>query len=386
SVAKLLIVGSQNAVDKGFGVRKEVIAQFPGLALRANRYFAILHTVITIAVVIVAAFAILEAWGVDASAWIASTTGRRVLGSFISSAFVIAVGVVFWELVSSVIERYLARGEEGEGKLSARAKTLLPLLRNALLVVISTIVGFIVLSEIGVNIGPLLAGAGVIGLAIGFGAQTLVKDVITGIFILAEDQFRVGDVVRVNDKSGLVEQITIRTIRLRDLGGNVHMIPFNSVDMVENMTKDFSRYVFDIGIAYKEDVDEVIDILRDLGEEMQADDYYGPLINKPIEIMGLDQFADSAVIIRARLTTKPIKQWEVGREFNRRMKRKFDELGIEIPFPQQTIYFGEDGSGEAPSGYIELREGSDKKRNNTPARAARRPRTDGVDNVADDGE
>ena len=386
SVAKLLIVGSQNAVDKGFGVRKEVIAQFPGLALRANRYFAILHTVITIAVVIVAAFAILEAWGVDASAWIASTTGRRVLGSFISSAFVIAVGVVFWELVSSVIERYLARGEEGEGKLSARAKTLLPLLRNALLVVISTIVGFIVLSEIGVNIGPLLAGAGVIGLAIGFGAQTLVKDVITGIFILAEDQFRVGDVVRVNDKSGLVEQITIRTIRLRDLGGNVHMIPFNSVDMVENMTKDFSRYVFDIGIAYKEDVDEVIDILRDLGEEMQADDYYGPLINKPIEIMGLDQFADSAVIIRARLTTQPIKQWEVGREFNRRMKRKFDELGIEIPFPQQTIYFGEDGSGEARSGYIELREGYDKKRNNTPARAARRPRTDGVDNVADDGE
>ena len=386
SVAKLLIVGSQNAVDKGFGVRKEVIAQFPGLALRANRYFAILHTVITIAVVIVAAFAILEAWGVDASAWIASTTGRRVLGSFISSAFVIAVGVVFWELVSSVIERYLARGEEGEGKLSARAKTLLPLLRNALLVVISTIVGFIVLSEIGVNIGPLLAGAGVIGLAIGFGAQTLVKDVITGIFILAEDQFRVGDVVRVNDKSGLVEQITIRTIRLRDLGGNVHMIPFNSVDMVENMTKDFSRYVFDIGIAYKEDVDEVIDILRDLGEEMQADDHYGPLINKPIEIMGLDQFADSAVIIRARLTTQPIKQWEVGREFNRRMKRKFDELGIEIPFPQQTIYFGEDVSGEAPSGYIELREGSEKKRNDTPARAARRPRTDGVDNVADDGE
>ena len=241
----------------------------------------------------------------------------------------------------------------------------------------------------GLNIQPLpalLAGAGVIGLAVGFGAQTLVKDVITGVFILAEDQFRVGDVVRVNDKSGLVEEITIRTIRLRDLGGNVHMIPFSSVEMVENMTKDFSRYVFDVGIAYREDVDEVIDVLRDLGAEMQADDYYGPLINQPIEIMGLDQFADSAVIIRARLTTKPIKQWEVGREFNRRMKRMFDELGIEIPFPHQTIYFGEDKSGDAPSGYIELREGRDRKPAEAPARIDRPARTDSIDNVADDGE
>ena len=131
----------------------------------------------------------------------------------------IVIAVVFWEMVSSVIERYLARSEDGEVELSARAKTLLPLLRKALLVVVSTIVGFIVLSEIGVNIGPLLAGAGVIGLAVGFGSQTLVKDVITGVFILAEDQFAVGDVVRVNGKSGLVEEITIRTIRLRDLGG-----------------------------------------------------------------------------------------------------------------------------------------------------------------------
>ena len=384
--AKLLIIGSQHAVNKGFGVRQETIARFPGLAQRANRYFAILHTVIMFSVAVVAVFAIFEAWGVDSFAWIGTNTGRRIVGSVISSGFIIVIAIVFWEMVSSIIERYLARGEDGEVELSARAKTLLPLLRKALLVVVSTIVGFIVLSEIGVNIGPLLAGAGVVGLAVGFGAQTLVKDVITGVFILAEDQFRVGDVVRVNDKSGLVEEITIRTIRLRDLGGNVHMIPFSSVEMVENMTKDFSRYVFDVGIAYREDVDEVIDVLRDLGAEMQADDYYGPLINQPIEIMGLDHFADSAVIIRARLTTKPIKQWEVGREFNRRMKRMFDELGIEIPFPHQTIYFGEDKSGDAPSGYIELREGRDRKPAEAPARFDRPARTDSIDNVADDGE
>ena len=324
--------------------------------------------------------------GLESAPWVGPDTGRRIVGSAVSSLFVIVIAVVFWEMVSSVIERYLARSEDGEVELSARAKTLLPLLRKALLVVVSTIVGFIVLSEIGVNIGPLLAGAGVIGLAVGFGSQTLVKDVITGVFILAEDQFAVGDVVRVNGKSGLVEEITIRTIRLRDLGGNVHMIPFSSVEMVENMTKDFSRYVFDVGIAYREDVDEVIDVLRDLGDELQEDEYYGPLINKPIEIMGLDQFADSAVIVRARLTTKPIKQWEVGREFNRRMKRKFDELGIEIPFPHQTIYFGEDKSGDAPPGYIEIRNRRENKKEGAPKRPERPARTDRVDNVEDDGE
>jgi small-conductance mechanosensitive channel len=337
------------------------------------------------AILFVAVFATLEAWGVDSFGWIGTDTGRRIIGSIVSSAFVIAIAVIFWEMVSSAIERYLARSADGEVKLSARAKTLLPLLRKVLLIVVSTIVVLIILSEIGVNIGPLLAGAGVLGLAIGFGAQTLVKDVITGVFILAEDQFAVGDVVRVNDKAGSVEEITIRTIRIRDLGGNVHMIPFSSVGMVENMTKDFSRYVFDVGIAYRESVDDVIDVLRELGAEMEADDYYGKLINKPIEIMGLDKFADSAVIVRARLTTKPIKQWEVGREFNRRMKRRFDELGIEIPFPHQTIYFGEEKGGGAPPAYIET---GQKRAQPDPAPATspdRPARTDRVDIVSDDG-
>lgn len=382
--AKLLIIGSRHAVDKGFGLRPELMDKYPGLAARANRYFAILHMVITAAILIVAVFATLEAWGVDSFGWIGTDTGRRVIGSIVSSLFVIVIAIILWEMVSSAIERYLARSANGELELSARAKTLLPLLQKALLVVVSTIVGFIVLSEIGVNIGPLLAGAGVVGLAIGFGSQTLVKDVITGVFILAEDQFAVGDVVRVNDKAGLVEEITIRTIRLRDVGGNVHMIPFSSVSMVENMTKDFSRYVFDVGIAYREDVDEVIEVLRELGEELQADDYYGALINQPIEIMGLQSFDDSAVVVRARLTTKPIKQWEVGREFNRRMKRRFDELGIEIPFPHQTIYFGEDKSGDAPPANVEVRDHREKKQKEAPKE--RTARTDNVDNVADDGE
>ncbi len=382
--AKILIVGSRHAVDKGFGLRPELVEKYPGLGTRANRYFAILHIVITAAIVIVAVFATLEAWGVNSFGWVGTDTGRRVVGSIVSSLFVVVIAIILWEMVSSAIERYLARSADGEVKLSARAKTLLPLLQKALLIVVSTVVGFIILAEIGVNIGPLLAGAGVVGLAVGFGSQTLVKDVITGVFILAEDQFAVGDVVRVNDKAGLVEEITIRTIRIRDVGGNVHMIPFSSVSMVENMTKDFSRYVFDVGIAYREDVDEVIEVLRELGAEMQEDEYYGALINQPIEIMGLQKFDDSAVIVRARLTTKPIKQWEVGREFNRRMKRRFDELGIEIPFPHQTIYFGEDKAGNAPPANVRVRNQQDE----TQSKEARPHslRTDVVNNVSDDGE
>ena len=376
TIAKILMILSNTAVRKGFGVRPETLSRYPGLAARTNRYFAILETAIVSMISVIAVFAILQAWGVDAFGWVRTDAGRRILGSAVSSGLVIVVAVILWEVVSTVIERYLARGEDGNREVSARAKTLLPLLRKALLLVVGTIVVLIVLSEIGVDIGPLLAGAGVIGLAVGFGAQTLVKDVITGVFILAENQFAIGDIVRVNEKSGAVEEITIRTLRLRDLSGNVHIIPFSSVSMVENMTKDFSRYIFDVGIAYREDVDEVIEVLRSLGEGMQADPYYGPMINEPIEIMGVQRFDDSAVVVRARFTTKPIKQWQIGREFNRRMKQKFDELGIEIPFPHQTIYFGEEKSGGAPPVYMETAAHPDRGKRTSKAAPEPVVRTD----------
>ncbi|MEC7488946.1 MAG: mechanosensitive ion channel domain-containing protein [Pseudomonadota bacterium] len=376
TIAKILMILSHTTVRKGFGVRPETLSRYPGLAARTNRYFAVLETAIVTVISAIAVFAILQAWGVDAFGWVRTDYGRRILGSAISSGLVIVVAVALWEVVSSVIERYLARGEDGDREVSARAKTLLPLLRKALLLVVATIVVLIVLSEIGVDIGPLLAGAGVIGLAVGFGAQTLVKDVITGVFILAEDQFAIGDIVRVNEKSGAVEEITIRTLRLRDLGGNVHIIPFSSVGMVENMTKDFSRYVFDVGIAYREDIDEVIEVLRDLGAEMQADTFYGPMINEPIEIMGVQRFDDSAVVVRARFTTKPIKQWQIGREFNRRMKRRFDELGIEIPFPHQTLYFGEEKGGGAPPVYMETSAHPDRGKRVPKSTAESAVRTD----------
>ena len=222
-------------------------------------------------------------------------------------------------------------------------------MRKALLLVLIVIVSLIALSELGIHIGPLLAGAGIIGLAVGFGAQKLVQDVITGVFILLEDSVAVGDVVTVAGIGGLVEDLSIRSIRLRDLSGSVHTVPFSSVSTVTNMTKLYSYYLLDIGVAYRENTDEVAEVCRQIVEQMRAEPEFAPEILEPLEVLGVDQFADSAVIIKARIKTRPIKQWMVGREFNRRMKKRFDELGIEIPFPHHTLYFGVDKEGKAPA-------------------------------------
>jgi small-conductance mechanosensitive channel len=175
-----------------------------------------------------------------------------------------------------------------------------------------------------------------------------VQDVISGFFILLEDQIRVGDVVDVNGKGGLVERVTLRMTVLRDLSGNVHFIRNGQINVVTNMTKDYSYYLFNVGVAYREDVDEVIKVLKELDEGLRDDPDYKDDILAPLEILGVDQFADSAVIIKARAKTMPIQQWRIGREFNRRMKKKFDELDIEIPFPHVTLYVGKDKEGKAP--------------------------------------
>ncbi|MBE0425721.1 MAG: mechanosensitive ion channel family protein [Nitrospirae bacterium] len=229
-----------------------------------------------------------------------------------------------------------------------RTQTLGSILKYVLSIVIIIMASMMVLKKFGIEIGPILAAAGIVGLAVGFGAQSLVKDVISGFFILLEDQIRVGDVVQIAGKGGLVEKINLKTTILRDLAGNVHYVPNGQIDVVTNMTKDYSRYVFDIGVAYREDVDEVIEVIKEVDEEMRNDPAYKDDILEPIEILGLDQFADSAIIIRARTTTIPIKQWRVGREFNRRLKKRFDERDIEIPFPHVTLYMGQDKQGQAP--------------------------------------
>jgi small conductance mechanosensitive channel len=241
-------------------------------------------------------------------------------------------------------DRLVARGKrEGEEvtETSKRAETLSRLLRQGLIVVVWIMAILIILREIGVDIAPILASAGIIGLAVGFGAQNLVRDVISGFFMLLENQVRVGDVAVVNGTGGLVEQIGFRTIVLRDLSGIVHVFPNGGVTTLANLTREWSGYVLDIGVAYKEDPDRVIEIMKRVGAQMREDSYFGPLMVADIEIFGVDAFGDSAVMIKGRLKTRPIKQWEVGREYRRRLKKVFDDEGIEIPFPHRSIYFGE---------------------------------------------
>ena len=235
-----------------------------------------------------------------------------------------------------------------------RADTLGSVIRNLLKVLVMIVALMMILEQFGVKIGPILAAAGIVGLAVGFGAQSLVKDVINGFFILLENQIRVGDIVQIADKGGLVERVNLKMTILRDLAGNVHFIPNGSINVVTNMTKGYSRYVFDIGVAYRENVDEVIEVIKEVDEELRSDPDFSDDVLEPIEILGLDKFADSAIVIKARIMTKPIKQWSVGREFNRRMKKAFDEKDIEIPFPHLTLYMGQNKTGQAPPMYIKM--------------------------------
>jgi small conductance mechanosensitive channel len=278
--------------------------------------------------------------------WV-STSGLRVI--------LIVVGMI---ILLSLLKRVMTRLRGVyEGALPTptqlkKADTLTHVIRDVARVAILAVGSMMILSEAGVDLKPLLAAAGLGGLAIGFGAQNLVKDVISGFFILLEDSIRVGDVVEVAGVGGLVEEVKLRTITLRDLAGNVHVVPNGIVDKVKNMTQGYSYYLFDIGVAYREDVDEVMTVLKEIAAELQADPEFSGDIIEPLEMLGVDQFADSAVIIKCRIKTQPLKQWRIGREMNRRIKKTFDARGIEIPFPHQTIYWGELKTGAPPPLYV----------------------------------
>jgi len=355
-VGRILELAIRSGVQRAFTLGREMNTRLPGLEARANRYLPIVQTAGRSALYLFAFLGVLQVWGLDVYSWIASPSGRAVIGRVVTVALVVVAAIAIWETVSALIERSLT-AKDGEGNTvtrSQRMRTLLPLLRNAFLVLLVVLVTMTVLSELGLNIAPLLAGAGVVGLAIGFGAQTLVKDVITGLFILIEDTISVGDVVDVAGHSGVVEAVTIRTIRLRDISGTVHIIPFSDVTSIENLTRDFAFALLDIGIAYREDTDAVIEVIKTIGAELRENPDFSNRIMEDIQILGLDRFDDSAVIIRARIKTQPLQQWAVRRGFNLLMKRRFDELGIEIPFPHQTIYFGEDKEGNAPPAPVRL--------------------------------
>jgi moderate conductance mechanosensitive channel len=243
------------------------------------------------------------------------------------------------------LEVILVRAREPSESVPGAAAMRIRTLMSVLWTIIAGIVWFTsvltILGQVGVNVTPILASAGVVGLAVGFGAQNLVKDFVSGFFLILENQIRVGDVAIINGTGGLVEAITFRTIVLRDQAAVVHVFPNGSINTLSNMTKDWSAYVIDVGVAYREDTDRVIEVMRRVAGELQSDPQYGSAMLEPIEIIGVDAFTDSAVIIKARLKTLPIRQWMVGREYRRRLKKAFETENIEFPFPQRTVLLGE---------------------------------------------
>jgi moderate conductance mechanosensitive channel len=243
-------------------------------------------------------------------------------------------------LEKKVIAQKLAEGRKATEE-SKRAETIMRLAGHGAVIFIWTVATLVILQELGVEIGAILASAGIVGIILGFGAQNLVRDIIAGFFLIFENQVRVGDVAIVNGTGGLVEKINFRKVDLRDLSGVVHIFPNGTITTLANMTNEWSAYILDIGVAYKENVDQVIEIMKEVGAGLKADPLFGPQMLEDIEIFGVDAFAESAVIIKARLKTKPIQQWLVGREYRRRLKHAFDSHGIEIPFPHRSLYFGE---------------------------------------------
>lgn len=278
--------------------------------------------------------------------------GERFTPEFLADISGRAVRVIVILLAAVIIRKFLgrvlpklhgwamAKVQEGDDlqqlDLERRANTLTGILAATLTAVIWSLAVVMALREVGFDITPIIAGAGVVGLAVGFGAQSLVKDVMTGLVLLVENNIRVGDVCSVGGKIGAVESVNLRTTTLRDLTGTVHVVPNGEITTVSNLTRDFSCFVFDMGISYSSDVELAKRIMTEVAEEMRSEEDFAKAILE-MEIFGLDKFADSAVVIKGRIKTRPGDHWRTGREFNRRVKIRFDAEGIEIPFPQRTL-------------------------------------------------
>ncbi len=337
-IARLISTAVMMALDRIFRIRPDFIRQFPGLEARANRYFPALHTTVSGMMVVITMIALLEVWGVNAIAWFSSgQIGGRLVSALATIAIAVIVALGVWEASNAAIERHMARlAREGRYARAARLRTFLPMLRTTLLSTILTVVVLTALSELGVNITPLLAGAGIVGIAIGFGSQKLVQDLITGLFLLLENAMQVGDFVTVSGLSGVVENLSIRTIRLRAGDGSIHIIPFSSVTSVTNTNRGIGNAAISVDVAYKEDTDHVGGILKEIAAQMRAEPEFRPMIRGDLDLWGVDKVNASLVTIAGQIECTDAGRWPVQREFYRRMKKRFQELGIEIARPSQT--------------------------------------------------
>lgn len=265
---------------------------------------------------------------------------------------IVAVALALARAVRVLAARAARLAEKDEGPLSERAKrarTLAGFLRRAAAVLIYAVALSVALRALGVDITPILAGAGVAGVALGFGAQGLIRDLISGLFILAEDQFRVGDVIKTAGVAGQVERVTLRVTQVRDLEGVVHTIPNGEIKVVSNLTKGFSRVSLDVGVGYREDLDRAIKLLDAVGRELAEDPQYGPLILEPPVVLGVEALAESQVTLRLLAKTLPLRQWDVARELRRRIKLAFDREGIETPYPHHVLLRRADDPSAPPA-------------------------------------
>jgi small conductance mechanosensitive channel len=345
AVVRFLMRGIRRVTGRGFSVPDDLKRRYPTLEERTKRYLPTVTGFVALLIWGATILAVLQLWGVNSFQWLGSAVGKRATGSAVTIGTVLLIALGIWEIVNGFIDRFLA-GTDSEGRRiarSARMRTLLPLIRNGLWFAIMTTAVLLILSEIGVNIAPLLAGAGVVGIAIGFGSQALVKDVITGLFILIEDTISVGDVVDFgNQHSGVVEGISVRTVRLRDTLGTLHTIPFSEITVVKNLTRDYAYWLIDIGVPYSADTDRVMAIYQEVTESLKQDTAIGPYIVGDLDPIGVNALGASSIQVQARIKTLPLRQWSVGREFNRRVKRAFDEAGIVIGGAAPTLTLGSD--------------------------------------------
>lgn len=269
--------------------------------------------------------------------------------TLITIGAIVAGTYLLTRLIRRGITRALERRvPEATTLADKRAQTMGAVLQAAVTAVLWTVAALLVLSEAGINIGPLIAAAGIGGVALGFGAQNLVRDVIAGFFVLFEDQYHVGDVVRIAGVAGRVEKVTLRTTVLRDLNGEAHTVPNGEIAVTTNLTKDFSRYVVDLPVPYDQDVDHVVAMVREVAEELRRDPAYAGSMLGPLEVLGVDSYGESQVVVKVYLETIPGKQWEVGREFRRRVKRSYDEHGISVPYPHREVILRTGEAAQTP--------------------------------------
>jgi small conductance mechanosensitive channel len=279
----------------------------------------------------------------------------KTLASWLTTSGIKIIGILIALVILSQMSRWIAKWMERfvyekdpllASEAKKRANTLGNILRHAFLIIITFVAVLMILGELGIQLGPLLATAGIGAVAIGFGAQSLVKDMISGFFIILENQYRIGDVIEVAGVSGLVESVGLRKTVLRDLQGKVHTIPNGEIKVVSNLSKEWSRSVLDLGISYREDIDRVIELLIGIGKELESEEPFKSAILEPLQILGVEKFDESQMIIRMMVKTAPLKQWDVGRELRRRIKIRFDEKGIQLPYPHRVLLSGDTKEGD----------------------------------------